>query len=381
MTPSLTLAPEHRAKLDGIVQQMTANNEPDENIQAVVEDFKHKYAGAPTAAAPPSWGQQFGNAFIEGWKNSIPNLLDPITGSPQHLLDTLGEIPGNIARTVGGVFSGNPEDIGGLVSQAPLAALPAAKLAEPAARVASATGKAVSRGIKGAIAEPPASYTSILGLGSLGELPALFGHTPYIGPALAGMRYAYPPVKGFFKGVIGKDIGPVGPIEETGFEPGLKGSPHLKYTPGETGGGMPSGLNTSKVPVKPVSEVPMAIKDWTASPFDTTTGQELQLIQPEGHFRTAPELIKPIGNKMTAEETARQEAYGNQVRGNKDAALLDYFKSKGITPEQIDPAKGMSQAEYDAHVRAAGFRPSTGRGYERTPAQQRTHMVNLMRGQ
>lgn len=38
------LSEEHRAKLDGIVQQMTANKEPDENIHAVVEDFKSKYS-------------------------------------------------------------------------------------------------------------------------------------------------------------------------------------------------------------------------------------------------------------------------------------------------------------------------------------------------
>ena len=37
------LSPEHRAKLDGIVQQMTANKESDADIMTVVEDFKGKY--------------------------------------------------------------------------------------------------------------------------------------------------------------------------------------------------------------------------------------------------------------------------------------------------------------------------------------------------
>lgn len=37
------LQPEHRAKLDGIVQQMTANGEPEENVRLVVNDFKAKY--------------------------------------------------------------------------------------------------------------------------------------------------------------------------------------------------------------------------------------------------------------------------------------------------------------------------------------------------
>lgn len=46
----------NRAKLDGIVQQMTHNNEPDQNIQAVVNDFKNKYGAAPAPVAPPKAG-------------------------------------------------------------------------------------------------------------------------------------------------------------------------------------------------------------------------------------------------------------------------------------------------------------------------------------
>lgn len=42
-TDSLTLKDEDRAKLDGIVQKMSANNEKDEDIQFVVNDFKTKY--------------------------------------------------------------------------------------------------------------------------------------------------------------------------------------------------------------------------------------------------------------------------------------------------------------------------------------------------
>jgi hypothetical protein len=39
----MPLSEQSRAKLDGIVQQMTANKESDENIQTVVNDFKQKY--------------------------------------------------------------------------------------------------------------------------------------------------------------------------------------------------------------------------------------------------------------------------------------------------------------------------------------------------
>ena len=39
----LILLEEDRAKLDGIVQQMISNNESEDNIQFVVNDFKSKY--------------------------------------------------------------------------------------------------------------------------------------------------------------------------------------------------------------------------------------------------------------------------------------------------------------------------------------------------
>ena len=47
-----TLSEEHRAKLDGIVNQMVSNGEPEENIQWVVNDFKSKYSGNESAEEP-----------------------------------------------------------------------------------------------------------------------------------------------------------------------------------------------------------------------------------------------------------------------------------------------------------------------------------------
>lgn len=43
MPDEVKLSEEHRAQLDGIVMQMESNNEPQEAIQAVIEDFKQKY--------------------------------------------------------------------------------------------------------------------------------------------------------------------------------------------------------------------------------------------------------------------------------------------------------------------------------------------------
>ena len=43
MEDELILSDKDRSKLDGIVNQMIENNEPDDNIQFVVNDFKGKY--------------------------------------------------------------------------------------------------------------------------------------------------------------------------------------------------------------------------------------------------------------------------------------------------------------------------------------------------
>jgi hypothetical protein len=48
----LPLSEPRRAQLDGIVQQMQANKEPDANIATVVQDFKSKYATPAAAPAP-----------------------------------------------------------------------------------------------------------------------------------------------------------------------------------------------------------------------------------------------------------------------------------------------------------------------------------------
>ena len=62
------LSEEHRAKLDGIVQQMTANKEPDDNIKLVVEDFKKKYSGSkPSTVGPPNTTAKPGTPEMAKW--------------------------------------------------------------------------------------------------------------------------------------------------------------------------------------------------------------------------------------------------------------------------------------------------------------------------
>ncbi len=50
----MPLSEQHRQKLDSIVQQMVANNEPDDNIQFVVNDFKQKYDASGSLTLPPA---------------------------------------------------------------------------------------------------------------------------------------------------------------------------------------------------------------------------------------------------------------------------------------------------------------------------------------
>lgn len=50
----MPLSDQHRQKLDSIVQQMVANQESDDNIQLVVNDFKQKYDASGSLALPPA---------------------------------------------------------------------------------------------------------------------------------------------------------------------------------------------------------------------------------------------------------------------------------------------------------------------------------------
>ena len=61
------LSEENRTKLDGIVQQMTANKESDDNIKLVVEDFKKKYAGSGGVGAPANTTAKPGTPEMAKW--------------------------------------------------------------------------------------------------------------------------------------------------------------------------------------------------------------------------------------------------------------------------------------------------------------------------
>lgn len=169
-----------RGKLDGIVQQMQANKEPDQNIQAVVDDFKTKYGSATPAApqtgpghwniqAPPGAGliksafqggvaqaqhgyQQAGTATnpltkteaglegLAGVANAafspLAPLLSPIGAGIKYASDKLSETPlikgaaGNLVMREGGLadYVPNtaadriPQDINNIATLLPIAA-------------------------------------------------------------------------------------------------------------------------------------------------------------------------------------------------------------------------------------------------------------------
>lgn len=87
------LPEERRTQLDGIVQQMTANKEPDENIQAVVGDFKQKYSVQPPV--------------------DNRNLLQKFTGAVVDPFVTMASRPGELlGEGIAGIASkvtGNPD--------------------------------------------------------------------------------------------------------------------------------------------------------------------------------------------------------------------------------------------------------------------------------
>ncbi len=102
-TNNLQLDDASRTKLDGVVQQMSANNEPDANIQAVVDDFKQKYGNAGQAKTSqggilsPWFPAQDTDTPIEaGAKtlgNMIPSALNTATSIVKTPIQGLMDIP------------------------------------------------------------------------------------------------------------------------------------------------------------------------------------------------------------------------------------------------------------------------------------------------
>lgn len=78
----LILSDANRTKLDGIVQQMSQNNEPDENIQAVVGDFKQKYGEKkkPQIAPAPLLSASSGLESASTAGGSVPSGINYLAG-------------------------------------------------------------------------------------------------------------------------------------------------------------------------------------------------------------------------------------------------------------------------------------------------------------
>lgn len=113
MATDLQLDEASRSKLDGIVQQMQANNEPDANIQTVVGDFKQKYAkpqdtsGAwfPSASTDSPVGAGF-----KAFGNTIPSAVSTaknIVTAPYEIGKAALNAPSQIAdltKSSGGIL-------------------------------------------------------------------------------------------------------------------------------------------------------------------------------------------------------------------------------------------------------------------------------------
>jgi len=85
-----------RAQLDGIVQQMAANGEPDEAVQFVVNDFKTKYEGVSDTASSPEQQQQ-----DIATQQGTASLIDVAKGIGKSALNTVYQGGDLIRRGLG----------------------------------------------------------------------------------------------------------------------------------------------------------------------------------------------------------------------------------------------------------------------------------------
>ncbi len=120
----LSLSDQDRQKLDSIVQKMTANKEKDEDIQAVVNDFKQKYGGRQQSPAPQT---PAGTPAQTPAAPGNPQDAAPATPAPEHQLshtslqdirhlNDLANQPTRVTVSSGGVgapgvSTPNPEDV------------------------------------------------------------------------------------------------------------------------------------------------------------------------------------------------------------------------------------------------------------------------------
>ncbi len=90
----MPLTEEKRLQLDGIVNQMIQNNEPDENVKFVINDFKGKYEGL---LSPEQRTEEFGGIY-----KSPPKWTEPVKTS----LETLGLVGGGALGTLSAPVAG-----------------------------------------------------------------------------------------------------------------------------------------------------------------------------------------------------------------------------------------------------------------------------------
>lgn len=114
------LSEDKRTQLDGIIQQMTDNNEADSDIQFVVSDFKGKYdtpdkpslPGDKISTQPLSWGDVAKSAVTNTPNSAVDfakNIVQPII----HPVDTLNSIRdiafGGLGKIIPGADVGNQQ--------------------------------------------------------------------------------------------------------------------------------------------------------------------------------------------------------------------------------------------------------------------------------
>src|SRR3990167_6307365 len=170
-----------RKRLDTIVQQMLANNEPDENIRLVVGDFKQKYRQA--TQEPTGFGErvsagfgEVGRGVIAGGESTVKGLLQlpgAIAGAPRQVASDIGAlfsrpseaIPEQwqrakqfawgavpFSQSISDVMAGKPLKLGNLAQQGTERGL-SLRVPQLVAKAVPAATKALARNLPGASVE------------------------------------------------------------------------------------------------------------------------------------------------------------------------------------------------------------------------------------
>jgi hypothetical protein len=363
------LTEEARTKLDGIVSQMHANNEPDENIQTVVNDFKQRNSGFLGPKIEPS-----GSTLKDLFLSPVKGLQDIQSGASDVMKS-------------GSRMKGAHELISGAARTAAPFALPAAAVGAPVATAIGLAGAGIGSGIGSKIAEMSGGGEDAQNLaGDIGGIAggvggAKLGDIPSVGSV----------VKGAVKGAYTEAMSPakmwkfdrVPQFLHDAFYGGAVGSvSHLPYG-GEIGTGVGASISPirgliqggkaglrdyrdSQIPkvrrvVPPV--VPSSPAEFSGTPGALPSGRVPGNVKPVSPAtvdvgKTVEDLAKPVSEPPVQTPSAFQSvpqepemsdaalASSSSARDAVAQKLSKSFHANHITEDQINAMSAPEQEHF-----------------------------------